>query len=945
MFLRFFDGALGLVSLLLLLGAMGCSAASGRRALSARTVPRVPLVVAEDGESRKDLAEKETIRLEFELSNGLTVVLEENHTAPVVAMQAWVRVGSADEPVALAGIAHLFEHMLFKGTKKRPVGAIAREVEGAGGDINAWTSYDETVYHLVLAREHFDTGLDILADALQNAAFNGHDLEKERDVVIEEVRQGLDDPDRLVAQDLFRLAYPNHPYGRPIIGSESSVRSMARAEVQAFFKESYTAKNMTLVVVGDFDAVEAKDKVSSAFGSMASGKRLPKRVQEKEQSEARVRVFMRDVQEAQVLIGLPVPDVSHEDVPVLDLLAMVLGQGDSSRLNLELVRNQQVVSGAFAYVFSARDPGLFVAGIHMPPGRIDDGVGALSRELVRVTQVAPSVSELERAKTILESDRIFDKETVQGYARKLGFFATVAGDLKFEDTYLDRVRETTPGDVLAVARKYLRPDRFNLVAQVPEATFPEVGAADGVVADADTGGGRRMVGEETKLLAHATGPFRVGKKGAPRAEVSMREEDGVFTAVLPGGPRVVMLPDKAVPIISLRGVWKGGVLNERPSDSGVSNLIGALMTKGTKSRDAERLIANVEGMAGSLAGVGGRNSVGIQGEFLARHWERGLELFFDCLQHATFSESELDKERRLVIDELRAQDDNLGHVAFHQFHETLWSKHPYRLNPMGNARAVSGVTRQRLLKHFRSHYPIDALTIAVVGDFDPLELVEKMLTLVDASSQESEVRRLPNKALRAQRRALANQSTGPRVATRFTNKQQAHLVLGFPGVALDSADRFALEILAQVLSGQGGRLFDVLREQRGLVYQVSALSMEGVDPGYFAVYAATSPGNVPDVLAQIRVELERLRAESVPTDELERAKRYLIGAHAIGLQRKGAVAAALAFQEAYGQGWQSYRDYARNIRGVTPRDLIQVAKKYLVPTREVLSLVRSEDPS
>ena len=207
----------------------------------------------------------------FRLDNGLEVVLEENHVAPVVAFQAWVKIGSADEPPELAGIAHVFEHMLFKGTKRRGVGQIAREVEGSGGEINAWTSHDETVYHLVLASRFFDAGLDILADTLQNSSFDPAEFDRERHVVLEEIKQGLDDPERQAGQGLFRAAFDQHPYGRPIIGTEATVGRLRREDLVAFFSKCYVASNVTLVVVGDFDADSARQKITQAFSALAAG--------------------------------------------------------------------------------------------------------------------------------------------------------------------------------------------------------------------------------------------------------------------------------------------------------------------------------------------------------------------------------------------------------------------------------------------------------------------------------------------------------------------------------------------------------------------------------------------------------------------------------------------------------------------------------------------------
>src|SRR3954471_8460980 len=201
----------------------------------------------------------------YQLPNGLSVVLQENHAAKVVAFQSWGGVGSADEPPELAGIAHVFEHMLFKGTARRGVGEIAQEIEGAGGEINAWTSFDQTVYHLVLASRFFDTGLDILADALFNSSFDPAELERELKVVLEEVKQGEDNPSRVATQTLFATAYSKHPYRRPVIGYTRTVKSFTRDRLLDFFRRYYVASNVTLVVVGDFDTQKAQQKITAAF--------------------------------------------------------------------------------------------------------------------------------------------------------------------------------------------------------------------------------------------------------------------------------------------------------------------------------------------------------------------------------------------------------------------------------------------------------------------------------------------------------------------------------------------------------------------------------------------------------------------------------------------------------------------------------------------------------
>jgi zinc protease len=858
----------------------------------------------------------------FRLDNGLEVVLEENHAAPVVAFQAWVKVGSADESPQVAGIAHVFEHMLFKGTAKRGVGQIAQEVESAGGEINAWTSYDETVYHLVLASAFFDTGLDILADTLISSSFDAQEFERERNVVLEEIKQGLDDPDRVAAQSLFQTAFDVHPYGRPIIGSEATVRAMKRDDLLAFFRQHYVAHNVTLVVVGDFDAAVARQKITAAFRAMSPGRPEAPRVPQPAQPALRVATSGRDVKETQLLLGFRTPAIGHADIPALDLLAVVLGQGDSSRLNLEVVRNRQLATTASAYVFSARDPGLLVVGVSMPPGRVDEAGRVVLDEILRLGLEDISAQEVAKARTMLESDRIYDKETVQGYARKLGFFAAIAGDLGFEEHYFERLQKITAADLKRVAATYLRVSNLTVFAQVPEAR------ADRQRDKADKAAAKlRAVAQ----AAEARASTRHGRIAAAPATA-----DKVVRHVFPSGLKLLVMRDPSVPIVAARATWVGGLRYEDARTNGMSNMVASMLTRGTKSRSAEQIMTEVESMAGNLSGYAGRNSLGVQAEFLSKHWERGFELMADCLLNATFSDEELEKERKIILDDLRAQDDNLGQVAFHLFHAAMWKRHPYRLDPLGTADSVASLTRRKILTHFRKHYGVSNLTLAVVGDVDPDAVIAKIGGLLaGASDDELEPLSIPAEP----------GVTEPIEVAKTLAKEQAHVVIGFRGVSFDDADRFPLELLAQVLSGQGGRLFAEIREKRALAYRVSAFSMEGIDPGYFAVYVATSPENLEEALTAIRQELRSVVAKGVSAEELARAQRYLVGTHAIGLQRKSAIAAALAFHEAYGQGWKAYRQYGDNVMKVKAQDVLRVARKYLDPQREIAALVRPSAPA
>lgn len=851
------------------------------------------------------------------LDNGLRVIVQQNNSAPVVALQMWVDVGSADDPAGREGMAHALEHMIFKGTQRRGEGQIAREIEGAGGTINAWTSHDQTVFHVVLASRFFQRGLDILADAMGNARFDPADLGRELSVIREEIAMGADSPAKAVSRLLFGTAYRKHPFRKPVIGALASVGRIRRPELERFYRAHYRPERMTLVVVGDVQEKRALAQIRRAFAAGSGGEAKvaapSERVQEPGQRRLRVAVQRYDTQEAYFALGFHIPGIAEAQTPALDLAAAVLGEGESSRLSREVKHRRQLVNTVHAYAYTPRDPGLLVVGGTAPPDKLARAVEAVATEVFALAEAAVAAEELRRAKTLLRSEAVYQKETVQGQARKLGFFHTVAGDIAFERVYDQRLMGTTAADLRAVAKTHLRPQNLSLVALAP-----------GKGGEAAT---ERKLEAVVKRAAAAAGK---------RSRTRVARDGRVIKVTLDNGARLLVLRDPTVPLVSMRAAWQGGLRYETAAENGVTNLLSTLITRGTHSRSAETINETVEGMAGVIGGFAGNNSFGVHTELLADHWEQGLEILADCVQNPAFAADELDHARRRALEELAAQQDNAGAAALRLFARTLYRQHPYRLSLIGSEASLGALGRAAVRRHYEAHYPPGRMVLAVVGDVDPVQVTAAFRRLFGRASTPADSP--PRVAREAARRA-------PAQARETTAKQQAHLVVGYPGVTLRSKDRYALEVLASLLSGQGGRLFLELRERQGLAYSVHAFSMEGLDPGYFAVYVATSPDKVDQAALAIVGELIRLREAPVGAAELKRVQRYLVGTYEISLQRKSMVAAYLAFAEAYGMGYRTYTRYAREVMAVTPADLQRVARKYFVANKQVITLVSPEQLS
>ncbi len=840
--------------------------------------------------------------LEHTLANGMKVILQEQHGAKVVALQVWVNVGSADETDNEAGIAHVHEHMLFKGTKKRKVGEIARDVEAVGGDINAWTSFDQTVYHIILGSKDIEKGLDILADVMQNSLFDHEELKKELEVILEEIKRSNDSPERVVGQNLFRAAFREHFYRRPIIGYEEIVKNFSRDQILAFYKRWYSPKNLTLVVVGDFSSQAIVSVIEKKFSDFSdiSQQVSSQRKQEPAQNEFRSIVAFDSIQETFVEIGWHIPPILHEDIFALDVLSVLLGQGDSSQLNRIIKREKQLANEIASYAYTPKDPGIFTIMASFHHEKTEPLLKEISSLVRDIANHPMSLSEIEKSKKIILSESIYEKETVQGIAKKLGFFYTVAGSLDFEKKYYEGIQNVSAHDIMRVAKTYLHPDNATISLLAPK-------EAESVIRDTEL---------ETWI--------REGYKNLKTQQSKLVQGLGnIFEFQIPHGPRVFIQEDHSNQLVALKAIYKGGLLLENETNQGINNLIAQLLTMGTKNRSSTVIAAQIDAMASSMEGFSGRNSLGLEGLFLSQHFENGFDIFWDSLFFPAFDNEETQKAKTLTLEEIRTFEDHLSSYAFQKFSEVLYETHPYRFPIHGIAKTVEKFTATDLKNYYFSHYHPRDLVIVIVGDVNVSHIMnliqEKYKSLRYPKSE------MPLTAMPEKEKPLL--SIKKKVVHK--NKEQAHLVIGFPGITIDSPDRYAFEVLSSVLSGMSGRLFQELREKQSLAYTVTSFSLEGVDPGFFALYMGTSPFKVEEAQAGLMLELKKLKQASISSDELIRAQNYLTGVHEIGLQKVSARAATIATSVVYGLGYDEYLHYSENIKNVNLSKLHDIISKYI----------------
>lgn len=853
------------------------------------------------------------------LPNGLTILLRESHRAAVVELQIWANVGSADERPGEEGLAHFHEHMLFKGTERRAVGDVAGDVEGLGGQINAYTSFDSTVYHATLPAEAWREGLDVLVDAVRHSVFEPEEVEREREVVLEEIRRSEDTPGHVLSDLAFRESYRVHPYGQPILGPAQNVAGFDRARVRRFFERWYTPEHLMVVAVGDFDSAEMTAEIERLFGDAKPGQARRERPAEPAPEAMRIRLLRRPFEGHRVDLTWPGPRFADDDATLLDLLAYVLGECESSRLIRQIREQEGLVDRIDAGAYTPLDRGLFSIGYQTDGARLLEATRRVIEETDRLRHAPVSQAELDRARINFLASEQFDRESVSGLASKLGSFEVMGGGWEREAEVIALIQSATPEDLLRVARKVLRPEALTLAALLPEESEEaEVALDERTLREAVERGYARFGRREEAGLVPPAGRMISGRKTADGAGER-------FDAELANGLRVHFLRRPEIPIAAVRFACRGGLLRETAATSGITRFLAAMWTRGTERHSAAEFARETEWLAAEIDGFSGRNSIGLTLDSLSETLEPALDLFAAALLAPRLDPEEIERERRDTLAALERREDRLGQKAFQLFAETEFQRHPYRLSVMGRTETVSRFDAEALAGHARDLLRADRSALAIVGDVDPervIEILEEKLAALpsgaDAADGADQAGDLPEEEPR---------SVGLREVELVKDRAQAHLVLGFRGLTLADPDRHALELISQLLAGQGGRLFLELRDRQSLAYTVAASNVEGLAPGYFSIYIATAPDKIARARAGILEELERLVDEAPGPEEIQRAIRYASGGFAIDSQRSHARAAHLALDSIYGLGADSSELYPSQLARVTPEDVLRVARR------------------
>ncbi|MBW2396822.1 MAG: insulinase family protein [Deltaproteobacteria bacterium] len=442
----------------------------------------------------------------------------------------------------------------------------------------------------------------------------------------------------------------------------------------------------------------------------------------------------------------------------------------------------------------------------------------------------------------------------------------------------------------------------------------------------------RRAGERAERAAAA--PQHETRPPARKPAGSARSEE-IQTYTLASGTQLIVTPRPDVPVVAVRAAMLGGQLSETEETAGLAGFLAGMWLRGTQGRSSADFAREVENLAGDVDGFSGRNSSGLTMDATREQFLPILDLFCEAILSPGFAADEIERERRDTLAAIARREDRLSARAFDLFNRTEFQRHPYRLPMTGTVETVTRFDREALEAAHRKIVGGNNLVVAVAGDIDPDEA---------AGEVSRRLGELPaGRDLRTTFPAEEPRTPGVRIAEEFKDRAQAHLVMGFRGLTIHDPDRIALEMLSQTLAGQGGRLFLELRDRQSLAYSVTAVNVEGVAPGSFAVYIATAPEKLEQAKSGITDELRRATSELLPEAEIERARRYLIGHHAIDAQRSSSRALQLALDTRYGLGPEAHSLYPEQVRSVTAEDVRRVAERIIDFEASTLAIIRPEE--
>lgn len=830
------------------------------------------------------------------LKNGLTVYIIRDSRFPLVCTRLFVGTGSANETAEQAGISHVLEHMVFKGTEKRPKGQVARDVESLGGYLNAATSFDKTWFITDMPAKHWKTGMDAVKDMAFHPSLDPAELEAEKDVIVSELKGGDDTPTRRLFEDLQVAGLAHTVYGRPIIGFEKTIRAVTADDLRAYIRTWYQPQNMMLLVAGDIDPKAVLAHAEELFGDLKNDTILPEPAPVQLEGAAggpRVEVTYGPWNKVYLGIALPAPALGDQRSIDLDVLAYALGGDGTSQFYRKYRYEKQLVDSISVGNMSLNRAGLFYMVAQLDADKVEPFWQEFTRDLAALDagKITPDV--IERARFNYEDGMDRASETLDGLTSWKATVQFELGGPQGEANVRHALAAVDSARLRQAQDLWLRPDQVRVRVLAPEkAKLPDLDA----------------------ILQHNwPAPAVERQKAAAAAEKVGKRE----IVDLGQGRTVILQPDRTIPYVSLEILRPGGNALLKPADQGLAQLTAATLTDGCGTRDLDAMERFVAERAASLSASAGVQSFTVSLTGPARFNADYFALLGDLLHKPTFAEKDVRRQADTLKAALVRRQDNPMSFMGSKINGFLFpGGQPYGFDGLGTAE-----NQDRFgpgdVQAFWKQQNAQPWILSVAGDFDR----EKVLAFA---------RSLPVPTAPAVDVPQPTWGADKRLPLSLPGRQQAHLLLAFHAVPLDHPDAPALMLLESVLSGQSGLLFNKLRDEQGLGYTVTAFYRSLPEAGFMAFYIGTTPRNLDVARQGFSGIIKDIKTDLLPAELLAKGLNRMEGSYYRGRQSLGARADEAASERLLGQPQDFQKRLLEKAAKVTPEQLREVARKYLL---------------
>ena len=835
----------------------------------------------------------------YKLKSGQTVVIQQIKSNPIVTLDTWIKTGSIDETDKNNGVAHFLEHLFFKGSSKYPVGEFDRIVESQGGETNAATSKDFTHYYITIPSNKFDMALDLHSDMLLTPQIPEDELAKERLVVIEEISKDMNSPRNKLSKNLTALMYKTHPYKREVIGKKEVIENITRNEILDFYNKNYGAKNMVTLVVGDVEPNETLKKVEKAFANNNKVSKQKHYKKEKRLTKNVEKIAYDDVSTGYMGIGYNSVPMKHKDTYAMDVLAVILGQGRTSRFYQNIKENKQLAYSITCGNSSSKDDGAFIISANFQPENVDKLRKEIDREVLKIKKYGITDEDLEFAKNVIEKDTVFARESISDIATEMGYTLVVTNDKNYYDNYVSNIKKVTLKDVQRVANKYLNYSAISIL--LPKKYEKEI--------------------KDMKIIKNTEAKF-------------VKEAFGVKKYILENKATLLINQNTDNEIIAININARGGEFLEKIAGTGY--FTAQLMTKGTKKYSFEELSKLMEENGINIIPASGGDNFVINVLTTKSQLNKALELLDEIVNNATFKEEQLNKDKTNLMNSIKKSRDIPLKVGVENYKTMIFKGSPYSNTNKILEKTVPTIKISDVQDFYDKIFYPENIVISINGDVSEKEMIGHFTNIFNGKKgAKFDFNKYANEV-----KPIVKAET---VEVKIDKLQTAWYFTGWQTSGVTDKKEYAtLQVINSVLGGgMSSRLFKNVRDKEGLAYQIGSSYSPNRLRGQFMVYIGTNPKTLKYSEKRLLEEVNKLKFEKVSDEELKASKEKLMGNYYIGLETNLDKASTIGNFENSSRGFEFINEYKTLINSVTAEDIMTVAKKYFNDKR-VTSIVNEK---